>query len=177
MHVGGGLSFSATTNTWNDTSRVPDLTNGSTYGSLIAAEVQRAVSHFGNYHARASYVIAVPHNTPVSGFGSYYCAWHGYTTVNGYKIAYTNLPYMPDAGYSCGQGSVNSPGVDDGVSIVEGHEQAETETDPQLNAWYDNSGNEIGDKCAWVDLQNTPLSTGKLPTQPLWSNNLDGCVQ
>lgn len=162
---------------WNDASAVPDLSNDATYGDLIAAEVQKAVSHFGNSTANASYVIAVPHNTPVSGFGYYYCAWHSYVTINGANIAYTNLPYMPDAGASCGQGFLNNPGTNDGVSIVEGHEQAETETDPQLNAWFDDFGNEIGDKCAWIDLQNTKFSSGTFPTQPLWSNNTDGCVQ
>ena len=175
--VGGAPSFHMATHSWNDPSPVPDLTNDATYGDLIAAEVQKAVQHFGKSTGSASYVIAVSHNTPVSGFGSYYCAWHSYTTVNGANIAYTNLPYMPDAGPSCGQGFVNTPGYDDGVSIVEGHEQAETETDPQLDAWFDNYGNEIGDKCAWVNLQNTRFSTGTFPTQPLWSNNADGCVQ
>jgi serine protease len=176
-HVGNASSFDPATHAWNDTTRIPDLTNGATYGDLIAAEAQKAVRHFGNSTASASYVIAVPHNTPVAGFGYEYCAWHSYTTINGANVAYTNLPYIPDPGYACGQGSVTNPGYDDGVSIVEGHEQAETETDPQVNAWLDNSGNEIGDKCAWVSLQNTHFSTGIFPTQPLWSNNVDGCVQ
>lgn len=173
----GKASFHGVTRSWNDTSAVPDLSNDATYGDAIAAEVQKAVQHFGDTSGSASYVIAVAHNTPVSGFGSYYCAWHSYLTVNGANVAYTNLPYMPDAGPACGQGFVNNPGSNDGVSIVEGHEQAETETDPQLNAWIDYYGNEIGDKCAWFDLQNTKLSTGTFPTQPLWSNNADNCVQ
>jgi len=32
---------------------------------------------------------------------------------------------------------------------VRTHEQIEAATDPLLNAWYDASGQEIGDKCAW----------------------------
>jgi serine protease len=94
------------------------------------------------------------------------------------------LPYQPDAGYSCGAHAVNSSsiGVNDGVSIVGGHEQAETETDPQLNAWFDASGSEIGDKCAWVNLQDTAfggstIGTNEFATQPLWSNSANGCVQ
>jgi hypothetical protein len=176
-NIGHAPSFHTVTHAWNDASPVPDLNNDATYWELIAAEVQKAVRHFGDSKPSASYVIAVPHNTPVSGFGYYYCAWHSYTTINGANVAYTNLPYMPDAGAACGQRFVNNPGVDDGVSIVEGHEQAETETDPQLDAWFDGYGSEIGDKCAWMDLQNTRFSTGTFPTQPLWSNNADACVQ
>lgn len=32
---------------------------------------------------------------------------------------------------------------------VAAHELEEAVTDPQLNAWYDNGGNENADKCAW----------------------------
>ena len=46
------------------------------------------------------------------------------------NITYTNLPYITDAGSSCGEDSVNgSSGTLDGVSIVEGHELAEAITD------------------------------------------------
>ena len=51
-------------------------------------------------------------------------------------------------------------------------------TDPQPSTgWTDSSGSEIGDKCAWVSLQNTSFSTGTFPTQPLWSNAISGCAQ
>ena len=64
--------------------------------------------------------------------------------------------------------------MNDGFSIVGGHEYAETVTDPYLNAWVDNSdsgGGEIGDKCVWTDLALTYLSSGAYATQPLWSNS------
>lgn len=165
--------------TWNDTTdAIPSLTRRTTYQSNIAAEASRAAAHFGDYSASASYVIMIPHGVSVYGFGTSYCAWHSSTSASGGRIAYTNLPYIPDVGASCGVGSVNSPGTNDGVSIVGGHEQAETETDPQPNTgWLDSGNNETGDKCAWVSLQNTSFSTGTFPTQPLWSNSANGCVQ
>jgi hypothetical protein len=149
--------------------------------SDIAAEAVKAAAHFGDYSASASYVVALPHNVIPVGFRAEYCAWHSSTAAAGGTIAYTNLPYMPDAGSSCGQGSVNSPGTIDGVSIVAGHEQGETETDPQPSTgWVDASGNENGDKCAWTGLENNP-NAGGFPTQPLWSNaanaGVGGCVQ
>lgn len=72
---------------------------------------------------------------------------------------------------------MNSPGTLDGVSIVGGHEQAETETDPQPDTgWLDASGSENGDKCAWTDLIDNS-NAGGYPTQPLWSNASSSCVQ
>ena len=146
--------------------------------SALAAEAVRAVSHFsGSYSVSTNYVVATPHGHSMSGFGTQWCAWHSTTSSGSGTVSYTYMPYISDAGASCGAGSVNSPGTLDGVTIVGGHEQAETMTDPQLNAWYDGSGEETGDKCAWMNLQNTPFSTGTFPTQPLWSNSSGGCVQ
>jgi serine protease len=145
--------------------------------SQLAAEATKAATHFGDHTASASYVVALPHGIKPSGFGTQYCAWHSSTSTSGGTIAYTNLPYMPDAGASCGSGSVNSGGTLDGVTIVGGHEQGETETDPQPNSgWLDSSGAENGDKCAWTGLENNP-NAGGYPTQPLWSNANNGCVQ
>lgn len=190
QHVGNAAgSYNASTQSWVDTTNaVPSLT-GSNYQSLFAAEAARAAAHFGDYSTSASYVIAVSHGVAVNGFAGsctgffcqfqqLYCAWHSSTSANGSTIAYTNLPYIPDAGTSCGQGSVTSPGYTDGVSIVGGHEQGETETDPQPNTgWLDSSNAENGDKCAWTNLKNSTFSTGTFPTQPLWSNAISGCTQ
>jgi hypothetical protein len=145
--------------------------------SDIAAEAVKAAAHFGDYSPSATYVVALAHNVIPIGFRAQYCAWHSSTAAPGGTIAFTNLPYMPDAGSSCGQGSVNTPGTLDGVSIVAGHEQGETESDPQPSSgWLDASGAENGDKCAWTGLQNNP-NAGGYPTQPLWSNANNGCVQ
>jgi serine protease len=143
----------------------------------MAAEAAKAAAHFGNYSSSASYVVAMPHGIKPSGFGTQYCAYHSSTSANGSTISWTNLPYITDAGASCGSGSVNSPGTSDGVTIVSGHEQGETMTDPQPNSgWLDSSGAENGDKCAWTGLENNP-NAGGYPTQPLWSNANNGCVQ
>jgi len=181
-YTGNGSIFNATATSatsgvswYIDTSSQPP---GRPKQSQTAAEAAKAAAHFGDYSASASYVVALPHGVKPGGFATQWCAYHSTTTANHATIAWTNLPYMPDAGYSCGANSVNSNGILDGVTIVGGHEQGETETDPQLNAWYDASGNENGDKCAWMNLENN-TSTGNYPTQPLWSNATNGgsCVQ
>jgi serine protease len=145
--------------------------------SQMAAEAVKAAAHFGDRTASASYVVAMPHGVSPSGFGTQYCAYHSTASASGATIAWTNLPYMPDAGASCGANSVNAKGTLDGVTIVGGHEQGETETDPGAgNGWLDSSGAENGDKCAWINLENNP-NAGGYPTQPLWSNATSSCVQ
>jgi serine protease len=100
-------------------------------------------------------------------------------------VAYTNLPYITDAGASCGA-NFNGMGPTAGITIVEGHELAETMTDQFPNGgWLDGSGAENGDKCAWISSgqgasARVTLSTGTFPVQSLWSNAFNsgsgGCV-
>jgi serine protease len=132
-------------------------------------------------------VVATQSGTCPSGFydpscdpSGYYCAWHSSTSVNG--VPFTNLPYVVDAGSGCGEDYVNANGTYDGFSIVGGHEYAETVTDPFPDSGWDDvndntGGGEIGDKCAWQDLFDLPLSTGTFAMQPLWSNSADACAQ
>jgi serine protease len=143
----------------------------------IQAEAVRLAAKFG-YDNDASYVVATSHGHNSPGFGTSFCAYHGHIHNSNGSVAYTNLPYIPDAGSSCGMGSVNNPGTLDGVSIVEGHELAETQTDPiPTSGWATSSGSEIGDLCAWQNLQNTQFSSGTFPTQPLYSDASASCVQ
>src|ERR1022692_4458928 len=64
-------------------------------------------------------------------------------------VSFTNMPYIVDAGASCGVNFINSgsAGTLDGVSIVNGHEYAETITDQNPAGGWTNtsSGEEDGD--------------------------------
>jgi serine protease len=151
--------------------------------SQLAAEAIRAAQHFGHSSSTSNenvqYVIATSHGHNASGFGTQYCAWHSSTSSSYGNIAYTNLPYITDAGASCGA-NFNNLGATAGITIVEGHEMAETITDPFPNTgWLDGSGEEIGDKCAWISSgqgasANISLSTGTFAVQSLWSNAFNG---
>jgi serine protease len=161
--------------TWVDPSSVPSAPND----AQIRAEAASAEAHFG-YNKNGNYIVATPHNHNSPGFGTQYCAYHSPTSSGGGEISYTDLPYMTDAGQNCGENSVNpgTKGLLDGVSIVAGHEQAESQTDPQVNlntAWAGRLG-ENGDACAWQGLGNVVLSTGTFAMQPLWSNAISGCA-
>lgn len=157
--------------------------------SQLASEAARAAQFFGNTtaakNASVQYVIATAHGYNASGFGTRYCAWHSSTSSSYGNIAYTNLPYITDAGASCGA-DFNKLGANAGITIVGGHEMAETITDQFPNGgWLDSGGAENGDKCAWISSgqgasADVKISTGTFPVQSLWSNayNSDagGCV-
>jgi hypothetical protein len=143
----------------------------------VAAEAVKASKSLG-YSADANYVVITPTGYKESGFGNNWCGYHSGTNTASGNLSYTDLPYTPDAGAGCGSGSVTSPGLLDGASIVGGHEESETATDPTGSGWIDASGNEIGDKCAWIDLADTHMPNGSsFPTQSLWSNASRSCVQ
>ena len=157
--------------------------------SQLAAEAVRAAQHFGNTtgakNASVQYVIATASGHNSRGFGTQYCAYHSATSSTVGNVAYTNLPYITDAGASCGA-NFNGLGAHAGITIVAGHEMAETMTDQFPNGgWLDSSGAENGDKCAWISsgqgaAADITLSTGTFPVQSLWSNAFNsgagGCV-
>jgi serine protease len=160
--------------------------------SQLASEAVNAATHFGNTtkaaNRYAQYVVVSPSGLHPGGFNAplQWCAWHSWTTGFasgvGYDVAYTNLPYLTDVGTSCGSNFVNSGGGGtlDGVTIVEGHEYAETLTDQNPSGgWVDSGGAEDGDKCAWISsgtgaAANVAFGTGSYPMQSTWSN--DGAV-
>ena len=158
--------------------------------SQLAAEAVNAANHFGNTtassNASVQYVIATANGNNSSGFGTQYCAWHSSTSSSAGNVAYTNLPYITNAGASCGA-NFNGLGPDAGITIVGGHEMAETITDQfPSTGWLDANGAENGDKCAWISsgqgaAANVTFTGGaSFPVQSLWSNafNSDagGCV-
>jgi serine protease len=181
------VAFNSGTQVWADSAAAaPSQPNQ----SQLAAEAVKAAAHFGSVtaseNATAQYVIATAHGNNASGFGSQYCAWHSSISSSYGNVAYTNLPYITDAGASCGA-NFNGLGPNAGITIVEGHELAETITDQFPNGgWLDSSGYENGDKCAWISSgqgasASVTFPNGNFfPVQSLWSNaynnNSGGCV-
>jgi serine protease len=175
---------------WADTSAPSPQTAS---GHQLGVEAVNAAAHFGNTTAAANrdaqYVILSATGTnPDNWLTSGFCAWHDYNGARFLSggpvsspygdIAFTNLPYITNAGASCGANFVNANGPLDGVSIVEGHEYAETITDQNPpGGWTDSRGAENGDKCAW-GTPGTPggafnLTTahGTFAMQTTWAND------
>jgi serine protease len=166
-------------------------------GAKLAQEAIDAATHFGNTTAAgnrdASYVILSPTSTHPDGFdtqgGQDFCAWHdwnGDPSLSGGAapspdgdIAFTNMPYVTDAGVNCGANFISSGNNRNlqGVSIVAGHEYAETITDQNpAGGWIDLGGEETADKCAWLQTGSGKVALLTLPTgtfamQGVWANN------
>jgi hypothetical protein len=167
----------------------------------IAAEAVAASSHFGNLtpttNRNAQYFVVAPTGTNPGGWtdpSQNFCAWHddsadpflgggAVSSPNG-AVAFTNLPYVPDAGGGCGAGLVNTPGLLDGVTMTAGHEYAETITDQFFSAvdggWNDANGDENADRCAYLlagagAARNVTFTTGTFALQSSWSNETKSC--
>jgi len=74
-----------------------------------------------------------------------YCAYHSAIGSDTSAVLYANQPYADLSGCSSGQSPNGNPA--DSVLSVVSHEHNETITDPLGTGWWDNSGNENGDKC------------------------------
>ncbi|MGK4580119.1 hypothetical protein [Kitasatospora sp. HPMI-4] len=152
---------------------------GSATAAQIASEAGKAAAHFGNTtqapNLNAQYVVLSPTGTHPDGFpNSGFCAWHDYTTTAYGKLAYTNLPYIPDSG--AGACTTFTDGrLLSGIESTETHEYAETVTDFWPSIGWNGGGGEIGDACVQLDAY-VPLSTGTFDLQGLWSNSADKCV-
>jgi hypothetical protein len=97
-----------------------------------------------------------------SGFCTQYCAWHTNGTINGQNIKYGFVGNPQRCPSACSAQTVTPNGnlAGDGMANLIAHELSESVTDPNLNAWYDQQGNENADKCAWNFGAVTQLSTG-----------------
>jgi hypothetical protein len=146
----------------------------------IAAEAKKAAGHFGNTtqapNLNAQYVILSATGTHPDGFpNSGFCAWHDFTSTSYGKLAYTNMPYVPDMG--AGACTTLTDGrLLSGIESTETHEYAETVTDFwPTDGWNNTANGEIGDECVDQDAYVT-LTTGKFDVQGLWSNKANACV-
>jgi hypothetical protein len=119
---------------------------------------------------------------------SNYCAWHSYGTCrNGTQIQVAFF-FDLDGDPGCDPQDMLKlqPQGLGAIANVTAHELSEARTDPELNAWYDSSGEENGDKCAWTFGGTVTLNNGtQWKLQGEWSNNANntgtgysaGCVQ
>lgn len=168
--------------TWTDTSAYP---SGTLSDANIQQEARKAISQNGwtaNGHNIFLVFTAKGENICTS-FGcafSNWCAYHG----AGGSLIYATMPYVGTSLNTCWTGGKSPNGdVDADAEInVTSHEQTEAATDPHLNAWYDASGQEIGDKCAWMfghvnpDGSNVNWNGHPYIVQQEWDNHVSGCV-
>lgn len=123
--------------------------------TAIKAIVSNSISsgRLPNDSTGVYFVVTSSNVTASSGFCTQYCGWHTHATLSGTDIKYSFVGNANRCLTSCAAQSSNSPngnpGIDGAISVMT-HELEEATTDPDLNAWYDSSGAENGDKCAWT---------------------------
>jgi len=147
--VGAGVTYNGSA---TDLSAPP---HGSPRVSDILAEVCRQVA---SPVSNGYYPVYV--DTPRGS--TRYCAWHSYGTCNGVPVQigfFFNLdgdrgcdPESPVSNESQGLAA---------LANVSGHELSEAVTDPRNGGWWDASGAENADKCAWTFGPNLMSFGGK----------------
>ncbi len=136
--------------------------------SKILGEVCRVVTPESN----GTGYYAVYADTPRGNAN--YCAYHSYGTCGGVPVQFAYF-FKLDGDSGCDPQDTSgqhSQGLA-AIANVSGHELSEARTDPASpGAWYDRSGEENGDKCAWTF--GAPLVTFSDGTQwkiqGEWSN-------
>jgi len=97
-----------------------------------------------------------------SGFCTQYCGWHTRASISGSDIKFAFIGNPARCPSAC-EAQTNSPNGNagaDGMASIISHELQEAATDPDLNAWYDNRGQENADKCAWTFGTQSTASNG-----------------
>jgi hypothetical protein len=115
-----------------------------------------------------------PVYTDVKRGNAGYCAWHSAGTCHGKTVQFAFF-FNLDGDPGCDPADTTT-GHSQGLAAlanVSAHEFSEARTDPASpGAWYDSSGAENGDKCAWTfNVPSVTFSDGtKWKVQGEWSN-------
>ncbi len=145
--------------------------------STIVSEACKMIGANGLKLDSSAIYVVLTSNFPS---GVNYCAWHSSGSCNGVTI---QVAYMPN---TTGVSGCNDPVLScnsntqgtNSIANVLSHEFSEAITDATGSAWYDSSGSEIGDKCAWTFQSCVTLANGSSwQLQEEWSNTASGCVQ
>ena len=133
--------------------------------SRVQAVVSNAISsgHLPSDPNGIYFVLTSSDVAESSGFCSRYCGWHTSGTISKTDIKYSFIGNSYRCLNACAAQTVGpngNAGVDAMVSVL-AHELEETNTDPDITAWYDSNGSEDADKCAWTFGTNlTQFSNG-----------------
>ncbi len=122
----------------------------------------------------------------------HYCAYHGYIPTSGGVIVYANDPYVY-LSERCDNPFLHPNGPYDSALLGGlSHEHSESITDPELDAWINEYGEEIGDICRTLEPAsmfgpflgfhnaspyNQVINSHFYLYQQEWSNSGDECKQ
>ena len=145
-HPTGNISLLASTT--NNYSRGKQLSDSDIQKIVSSAISSRALPKDAN---GLYFVLTASDVAETSGFCSKYCGWHTSSAIGGTDIKFAFVGNPDRCPGPCEMQSVGPNGDSgaDGMASVMAHEAEEAVSDPDLNAWYDSTGNENADKCAW----------------------------
>jgi hypothetical protein len=122
-----------------------------------------------------------------------YCSYHSYISTGSGVIVYADDPYVDGLNCDFGEEHPNDNASDATIGGGMAHEHSESVTDPELNAWYDSKGDEVGDKCrTFKQATEYGPALGTAPDgskynqvidgtlyyyQQMWSNEAGACEQ
>jgi hypothetical protein len=115
-----------------------------------------------------------PVYTDVKRGNAQYCAWHSYGTCGSTPVQIAFFFDLDgDPGCDPQDTQTGHPQGLAALANVSAHELSEARTDPRNGGWYDSSGNENGDKCAWTfNVPYVSFTNGSIwKVQGEWSNN------
>jgi hypothetical protein len=145
--------------------------------AAVQAEVRK---YFGGAEdANTIYEVFIPSGsyssdgggTSCGGPALQYCAYHGNFSDGSRDVKYSIAPYP-----GCSGCQTSGFSITQNANHFTVHETREATSDPDLNAWYDRSGAEADDKCAWSPTPFIDQATG-FGYQYEWSNSAGGCVK
>jgi len=145
--------------------------------AIVQSKVQSYLSNH-TFDANAVYEVVIPSSsysssgssTSCGGPSLAYCAYHSWIGSGTNAIKYSIEPYP-----SCGGCSVSGWTAAQNQEHFVCHETREAVTDPTGTGWWDNSGQEADDKCAWSP--SPFIGTGGFGYQYEWSNANRGCIK
>jgi hypothetical protein len=171
---------------WVDTGPYPE-------SPLLDSDIQNEVTHAQSANSWSSGIdniffvfternenICID-NTQAQCATNTFCAYH---SAFGTNTIYATMPYASSFGCVPPLSRPNNDDADWTINVTS-HEQMEAATDPQGNAWIDNSnpnGGEIGDLCAWtfgpVNSQGADVvwNNHGYIVQKEWSNAISNCT-
>jgi hypothetical protein len=200
--IGGSPYWGINTTYYSGTTTKKFIPNTVTYGgtktvaypygtSLSDAQILQVVKDYLGTAAPDPngiyFVLTSSDVTASSGFCTQYCGWHDHATVNGVdtKFAFVGNPDRCISSCAAQTTGPNGNAGADGMASIIAHEAEEAATDPDLNAWYDATGAENADKCAWTfgtqstasngAKYNVTLGTRQYLIQQNWSAATQAC--
>jgi hypothetical protein len=158
-------------NTWDGGGSVywDNYSQGSQLGGSSIPKILAHAFTTRSADPNGMYLVVTGPDVKISGFCGSFCAFHTNATVNGTNVRYALIPDPTQRCSACNggiavYGDTSTPNLDMGADTMTDdimHELSEAVTDPDLNAWYTQSGAENGDLCNYVyETAGNPIQIG-----------------